>query len=92
AVLAITKDPFLAYTSNVFAVLGLRSFYLALVGFQEKLTCLKPAILCILLFIGVKMLISPIIHISNLISLIVVSFIIIFFILLDVFRKKKMNG
>ena len=89
AVLAITKDPFLAYTSNVFAVLGLRSFYLYLAKSQEKLSCLKPAILCILLFIGVKMFISPFWHISNLISLIIISLILIFFILFD--RKKKKN-
>lgn len=86
AVLAITKDPFLAYTSNVFAVLGLRSFYLVLARLQEKLSGLKPAILCILLFIGVKMFISPFIHISNPISLVVISLILCGFL---VFSQKN---
>ena len=87
AVLAITKDPFLAYTSNVFAVLGLRSFYLYLARLQKKLSCLKPAILCIILFVGVKMLMSPFLHISNLISLIVISLILLIFILLGFMKK-----
>ncbi|MBS0627250.1 MAG: TerC/Alx family metal homeostasis membrane protein [Verrucomicrobia bacterium] len=85
AVLAITKDPFLAYTSNVFAVLGLRSFYLVLAKLQDKLEGLKPAILCILLFIGVKMFISPFIHVSNFISLVVIVLILSVF--LFFFRK-----
>ncbi len=89
AVLAITKDPFLAYTSNVFAVLGLRSFYLCLAELQEKLSCLKPAILSILLFIGVKMFISPFFHISNLICLLIICFIFIFFILINLNKNKS---
>lgn len=87
AVLAITKDPFLAYTSNVFAVLGLRSFYLSLAKLQEKFSFLKPAILCILLFVGLKITISPFFHISNVISLGVICLILLYFIFF--YKKKK---
>lgn len=76
AVLAITQDPFLAYTSNVFAVLGLRSFYLALAKWQEKIPHLRSAICYILLFIGGKMILSPWLHIGNGVSLAIVLGII----------------
>lgn len=89
AVLGITKDPFLAYTSNVFAVLGLRSFYLFLAKLNEKVTFLKPAILSILLFIGLKMVVSPLIHIPNLISLGAVSAILVFFVFLHILKGRR---
>lgn len=59
AVLSITSDFFLAYTSNIFAILGLRSFYFLVVSIQKKLSFFQPATIAILFFIGVKMLLSP---------------------------------
>lgn len=56
AVFAITADPFLVFTSNVFAILGLRSLYFALAGFISKFRYLKPALSLILVLVGVKML------------------------------------
>ena len=56
AVFAITADPFLVFTSNVFAILGLRSLYFALAGLITKFRYLKPALSLILIFVGVKML------------------------------------
>ncbi|MGZ4813142.1 MAG: TerC family protein [Terriglobales bacterium] len=58
AVLAITRDPFIVYTSNVFAILGLRSLYFALAGMMEAFQFLHYGLSVILVFIGVKMLIS----------------------------------
>jgi len=58
AVLAVTQDPFIVYTSNVFAVLGLRSLYFALAGMMELFHYLHYGLSVILIFIGVKMLIS----------------------------------
>lgn len=58
AVLAITRDPFIVYTSNVFAILGLRSLYFALAGMMEAFQFLHYGLSAILVFIGVKMLIS----------------------------------
>lgn len=56
AIFAITTDPFLVFTSNVFAMLGLRSLYFALAGMIDKFRYLKPALACVLLLVGVKML------------------------------------
>ena len=58
AVLAVTTDPFIVITSNVFAMLGLRSLYFLLAGMMEKFRYLKPALVALLLFIGAKMLVS----------------------------------
>jgi len=69
AVLAITNDPFIAITSNLFAILGLRSLFFALTGILELFRFLKYGISVILFFVGVKMLISGYIHIPVQISL-----------------------
>jgi tellurite resistance protein TerC len=72
AVLAITQDSFIAITSNLFAILGLRSLFFALVGILNLFRYLKFGISFILLFIGVKMLISGWVHIPVQTSLIVI--------------------
>ncbi len=56
AIFAITADPFLVFTSNVFAILGLRSLYFALAGMIDKFHYLKPALALVLMLVGVKML------------------------------------
>jgi len=56
AVFAITRDPFIVYTSNVFAVLGLRSLYFALSGMLDKFRYLKVGLSLVLIFIGLKMI------------------------------------
>ncbi|MBM3286130.1 MAG: TerC family protein [Candidatus Eisenbacteria bacterium] len=58
AIFAITSDPFLVFTSNVFAILGLRSLYFALAGMVQKFRYLKVALAVVLLVIGVKMLLA----------------------------------
>lgn len=55
AILAISEDPFIVYTSNVFAILGLRSLYFAVAGIEKYFVYLKYALSAILIFIGVKM-------------------------------------
>lgn len=55
AILLITRDPFIAYTSNVFAILGLRAMYFALVGFMRMFVFLSHGLAVILIFIGGKM-------------------------------------
>ncbi|MDP3581639.1 MAG: TerC family protein, partial [Ignavibacteria bacterium] len=72
AVLAITHDPFIAITSNLFAILGLRSLFFALAGILNLFRYLKYGISFILLFVGVKMLISGFVHIPVQISLLVI--------------------
>ncbi|MFN9993141.1 MAG: TerC family protein [Phycisphaerales bacterium] len=56
AIFAITADPFLVFTSNIFAILGLRSLYFCLASMMGKFRYLKPSLVAILLFVGVKML------------------------------------
>ncbi|MEW6673874.1 MAG: TerC family protein [Thermodesulfobacteriota bacterium] len=58
AIFAITGDPFLVFTSNVFAILGLRSLYFALAGMVTKFRYLKPALAMVLMVVGVKMLLA----------------------------------
>lgn len=72
AVLAITTDPFIVITSNIFAILGLRSLYFMLAGLMEKFYYLKAALVTLLIFIGSKMLASDIYKLPIEVSLIVV--------------------
>lgn len=89
AVLAISTDKFIVYTSNVFAVVGLRSLYFLLASIMDLFRYLKAGISLILFYVGVKMLISGYIHISALLSLCVVLGILAVSILLSVVIKPK---
>jgi tellurite resistance protein TerC len=74
AIFAIAPDdPFILYTSNIFAILGLRSLYFLLANFIDRFHLLKYGLAFILTFIGVKMLIGPFFHISSIASLSVVG-------------------
>jgi tellurite resistance protein TerC len=59
AIFAITRDTFIIYTSNIFAILGLRSLYFVVVGFMKQFRYLKYGLSIVLGFIGIKMLIEP---------------------------------
>ncbi|MDX1495799.1 MAG: TerC/Alx family metal homeostasis membrane protein [Longimicrobiales bacterium] len=73
AIFAITSDPFLVYSSNVFAVLGLRSLYFALAPLLEHFRFLRPSLVLILAFVGIKMLILHHVEIPVTASLIVIG-------------------
>ena len=73
AVLAITKEPFIVFTSNIFAILGLRSIYFALNGVMQPLRYLGLGLSIVLVFIGVKMILSDIYHIDITISLLTIG-------------------
>jgi len=77
AILAITRDPFIVYTSNVFAILGLRSLYFALAGMMEVFHYLHYGLSVILIFIGVKMLASEYFRIPIGVALSVVGGILV---------------
>jgi tellurite resistance protein TerC len=72
AVLAVTRDPFLVYTSNVLAVLGLCSLYLLLASVMQRIRFLRTGLAAMLLFAAAKMLVSDVITISPAASLAVV--------------------
>jgi tellurite resistance protein TerC len=69
AILAVTQDPFLVFTSNAFAILGLRAMYFAIAGLMAMFHYLKYSLVLILAFVGVKMMLALHFHISNLLSL-----------------------
>jgi tellurite resistance protein TerC len=69
AILAVTRDPFLVFTSNAFAILGLRSLYFAVAGLMSMFRYLKYSLVLILAFVGVKMLLVSKYHVPNLVSL-----------------------
>ena len=89
AVLAITTNTFIVYSSNVFAILGLRSIYFALRGAVSSLAYLKYGLGAILAFIGVKMLISHYYHIGTPISLAVIITILAVTVILSVTLAKR---
>ncbi len=89
AVLAITTDQFIVITSNIFAILGLRSLYFLLAGAMEKFHYLKPALVALLLFIGVKMVASDIFHLPVLSSLAVIGTILGSALVLSLFRARR---
>jgi len=69
AILAVTRDPFLVFTSNAFAILGLRSLYFAVAGLMAMFRYLRYSLVLILAFVGVKMLLVGRYHVPNLVSL-----------------------
>ncbi len=77
AILAITRDPFIVYTSNIFAILGLRALFFVLQGIMGLFRYLQLGLCVVLMFIGVKMLISEYVHIPIGISLGVVGTVLI---------------
>lgn len=76
AVLAITTDPLIAYTSNIFAIIGLRALFFAITPLLKKIRYLNWGLSAILIFIGVKMLLSGVLVIPLLVSLLVILMIL----------------
>jgi tellurite resistance protein TerC len=96
AVLSVSKDTFIVFTSNIFAILGLRSLYFALSGVMEYFHYLKYALAGILSFIGIKMCVNELaadlnysFHISNFVSLGVIVVFLTASILLSIVKNKK---
>lgn len=88
AIFAITADPFIVFTSNIFAILGLRSLYFCLANLINRFRYLKPALIGILFFVGVKMLLvhSPY-KIDTTLSLVVVVGILVAGVLASLFAR-----
>jgi len=89
AILAITRDAFVVYTSNVFAILGLRSFYFALAGMFDKFRFLKVGLAIVLSYVGVKMLISDFYKIPTILSLTFIGLTIGLSILISFVKPEK---
>ncbi|MEQ9742784.1 TerC family protein [Pectobacterium actinidiae] len=89
AIFAVTTDPFIVLTSNLFAILGLRAMYFLLAGVAERFSLLKYGLAVILIFIGTKMMLIDIFHIPVAISLGVVASILIITMLINVWVNKR---
>lgn len=72
AIFAVTRDPFLVYSSNIFAILGLRALFFVLAGMMDRFVYLKAGVAFILVFVGIKMVLSGWFHIPILLSLAVI--------------------
>jgi len=92
AIFGITRDPFIVYTSNVCAILGLRSLYFLLAGAVDKFVYLKPALALILCFIGTKMLLSEVYRIPTGVSLSVVILMLLVAIGLSLIANRRNNS
>ena len=73
AVFAVTQDPFIVYTSNIFAILGLRAMFFMLAGVMDRFRYLKPGLAAVLVFVGAKMMLTDIYKIPIGVSLGVVA-------------------
>jgi tellurite resistance protein TerC len=73
AILAVTEEPFLVFTSNAFAILGLRALYFLLAGMMDRFAYLKLGLAAVLIFVGTKMLITDIYHVPIWASLAVIG-------------------
>ncbi len=89
AIFAVTQDPFIVFTSNVFAILGLRALFFCISGLMDKFHYLKPALSFILAFVGIKMLIADFYKIPTIVSLLVIVSGLVIAILLSIYRSRK---
>jgi tellurite resistance protein TerC len=89
AVFAVTRDPFIVFTSNIFAILGLRAMYFMLAGIMDSFRFLRIGLAAVLVFVGVKMLVAEFLHIPIGLSLGLVAGLIALSILASVVIPKR---
>jgi len=87
AILSLTSDPLVVYTSNIFAILGLRALYFAISGMVSEFHFLKYGLAVILVFIGVKMLISEYYKIPLITALLFIVVVIIVSVVASLYKK-----
>jgi tellurite resistance protein TerC len=91
AIFAITRDPFIVYSSNVFAILGLRALFFVLAGMMDRFEYLKPGVALILVFVGAKMVLNGVFHVPIAGSLLVILSVLIGSVVLSM-RKTRSSG
>jgi tellurite resistance protein TerC len=91
AIYAVTDDPFIVFTSNIFAILGLRALYFVLNGYLSGLAYLKPALAAILVFVGTKMLLADVYKIDPLVSLGVIAGILSVAIAASIWQQRRIK-
>jgi tellurite resistance protein TerC len=91
AVIAITHDPFIIITSNIFAILGLRALYFALAGIVDLFVYLKYGVAVILAYVGLKMLITDFYKVPTLLSLGIIILCLVVSVVLSLMKKKHVS-
>jgi tellurite resistance protein TerC len=91
AIFAITTDPFIVFTSNIFAIMGLRALYFLLADIADRFHLLKYGLAMVLTFIGGKMLIAPWYHIPTVASLLVVGILIVASVVASLIATRKVH-
>jgi tellurite resistance protein TerC len=91
AIFAVSLDPFIVYTSNVFALLGLRSLYFVFANAMAKFYYLKLGLAVVLSFVGVKMVLANIYHIPTTLSLAVIAVVLATAIVASVVRARHLS-
>ncbi len=89
AIFAVTQDPFLVYTSNIFAILGLRSLYFLLAGVMDRFRYLKLGLAAVLVFVGVKMTLAEVYKIPSAVSLGVIALTLALAIGLSLWKSRR---
>lgn len=89
AILAITADPFIVFSSNIFAILGLRSMYFFLANMLEKFGYLEYSLIAILTFVGIKMLAQEYLEVPEWISLGFIAFALVVGVLFSLYKSKE---
>lgn len=92
AIFAITNNPYIIYTSNIFAILGLRALFFCLANIVERFRYIKYSLALILIFIGIKIFIHPFIEIQPFISLIVTITLLILGVIVSIAKKIKKSA
>ena len=89
AIFAITRDPFIVYTSNICAILGLRSLYFLLAGLMNRFIYLRTGLAFVLAFVGIKMIIADYLPLPRLLSLGIIAVILGITIALSMLNTQK---
>jgi tellurite resistance protein TerC len=89
AILAITNDPFLVFSSNIFAILGLRSMYFFLANMLEKFSYLEYSLIVILTFVGLKMILKDFVAIKEWISLAVIALALLSGVIFSLYKNRS---
>ncbi|MBL8911608.1 MAG: TerC family protein [Archangium sp.] len=92
AIFAVTSDPFIVFTSNIFAILGLRSLYFVLADLISRFSLLKYGLAVVLLFVGAKMLLMGVVKIPIVASLLVIVSILGVSVLLSILKKPRVGS
>jgi tellurite resistance protein TerC len=92
AIFSVTRDPFLVYSSNVFAIVGLRALFFVLAGMMDRFVYLKPGVALILVFVGAKMTLSHWVHFPITASLAIIVLILTGAVVLSLRRTAREEG